>query len=369
MARRATILDEIWNTGDPVLMIDAGDLFGRRKRIEREQTRFVCELTSEFGYDAIGLGEADLNYGLDFLREMMDTYQLPFTSANVRLPETGELILPEYLLIERGGVTFGVCSVLDPASNIMSMSAKEEIYQVDDPVETLNEVLPRLRAAGAQTVIVLSHMGDAGTEALLADVDGVDICLVGHSRRPYRTERILNDAALICSSFEGRYIGRLDGQFDPASGDMKAFALEVYELNDSVADDPVMLERVEAFKVRHLPADPGFRGRVLPDRPRVPQVPPGRRGPAARQRPQRRLQHPGAQGPDRRAGMPGLPHDRLRLHRRLRRQAAGQPPARRAVRGLPRLRHAAQPRRQVEAGGAQRVRDLPRPGEQPGLRL
>ncbi len=250
MARRATILDEIWNTGDPVLMIDAGDLFGRRKRIEREQTRFVCELTSEFGYDAIGLGEADLNYGLDFLREMMDTYQLPFTSANVRLPETGELILPEYLLIERGGVTFGVCSVLDPASNIMSMSAKEEIYQVDDPVETLNEVLPRLRAAGAQTVIVLSHMGDAGTEALLADVDGVDICLVGHSRRPYRTERILNDAALICSSFEGRYIGRLDGQFDPASGDMKAFALEVYELNDSVADDPVMLERVEAFKVR-----------------------------------------------------------------------------------------------------------------------
>ncbi|MBC8424176.1 hypothetical protein H8E07_08645 [bacterium] len=251
MARRATLLDGIWNDGDPVLMIDAGDLFGRRKRADREQTRFVCELTSEFGYDAIGLGEADLNYGLDFLREMIDTYQLPFTSANVRLPDSGELLLPEYLLIERGGITFGVCSVLDPESQIMSMAAKEEIYQVEDAAETLNALIPRLRDAGAQTIVVLAHMGDAGTEALLGEVEGVDICLAGHSRRPYRSERIVNDAALICSSFEGRYLGRLDGQFERGSGDLKAFAIEVTELNESVADDPVMLERVEAFKV-HL---------------------------------------------------------------------------------------------------------------------
>jgi len=232
-------------------MIDAGDLFGRRKRADREQTRFICEVTSEFGYDAIGLGEADLNYGLDFLREMIETYQLPFTCANVRLPDTGELILPEYLLIERGGITFGVCSVMDPESQIMSMAAKEELYQVDDPTETLNTLIPRLRDAGAQTIVLLAHMGDAGSEALLGDVEGVDICLVGHSRRPYRTERIVNDAALICSSFEGRYLGRLDGQFERGSGDLKAFAIEVTELNESVADDPVMLERVEAFKV-HL---------------------------------------------------------------------------------------------------------------------
>jgi hypothetical protein len=251
VARRATVLDKIWSAGDPVLMLDAGDLFGRRKRTEREQTRFVCEVTSEFGYDAIGLGETDLNYGLDFLHEMIETYHLPFTSANVRLPDTGELILPEYLLIERGGITFGVCAVLDPESNIMSMSARDEVYQIDDPASTLNALIPRMKEAGAQTIVLLSHMGDAGAEALLADVSDIDICLVGHSRRPYRSERIIHQAAFICSSFEGRYLGRMNAHFDGHNGDLKAFDIEVTELNESIADDPVMLERVEAFKV-HL---------------------------------------------------------------------------------------------------------------------
>ncbi|MBU0743134.1 hypothetical protein KKG45_13345 [bacterium] len=251
MARRATVLDKIWNQGNPVLMIDAGDLFGRRARIDREQTRFLCELTSEFGCDAIGLGETDLNYGIGFLREMIDTYQLPFTSANVRLPDDGELILPEYLLIERGGVTFGVCSVLDPEQQIMTMSAKEEVYQVDDPTQSLEGLVPRMREAGAQSIVLLSHLGDTGTEAILTAVPGIDICLVGHSRRPYRTERIFQQAAFLCSSFEGRYIGCMNGHFERASGGLKAFEVEVTELNDSIADDPVMLERVEAFKV-HL---------------------------------------------------------------------------------------------------------------------
>lgn len=251
MARRATILDQVWSEGKPVLMIDAGDLFGTRSRIERETTRYLCQWTSEFGYDAIGLGEADLNFGLPFLREMIDTYHLPFTSANVRDPESGELLLPEYLLIERGGITFGVVSVLDPEIRIMTMSAKEDSFRIDDPGVTLRDVIPRMKQAGAETIVLLSHLGDQGAETLLSEVPGVDICLVGHSRRPYRTERIVHQAALIASSYEGRYIGRLNGHFEPGTGDLKAFDITVTEINDKVADDPVMLERVNAFK-QHL---------------------------------------------------------------------------------------------------------------------
>ena len=251
MARRATILDQAWNEGKPVLMLDGGDLFGRRSRVDREQTRYLCRWTSEFGYDAIALGEFDLNYGVAFLREMIETYQLPFTNANVRDPESGELLLPEFLLIERGGITFGVVSVMDPEVPVITTSAQEESFQIDDPVEALQGALPRMREAGAQTIVLLSHMGDSGSEALLAEVPGVDICLVGHTRRPYRSERILHQAALIAASYEGRYMGRLNGFFEKGSGDLKAFDILVTELNDKVASDPVMMERVDAFK-RHL---------------------------------------------------------------------------------------------------------------------
>lgn len=249
MARRAAYLDEVWNTGRPVLSLDAGGMFGKRTRMEREQTRFLCEVCSEFGLDAIGLGMTDLNYGVDFLREMMDTYGLPFTSANTRLAESGELLLPEYLLIERGGVTFGVAAVMDPDVPINTMAAKEVPLQVDDPVATLRRVLPRMREAGAQTVIVIAHLGDRKAEQLIHDVRGIDICLAGNSRRPYRTERIVDDTAFIAASYEGRYIGRLDVDVHPETGKLQAFQVAVTELGEDYPDDPVMLERVEAFKV------------------------------------------------------------------------------------------------------------------------
>ncbi len=243
------ILDEIWNTGKPVLMLDGGDMFGPRTRMEREQTRFLCEVHSEFGYDAIALGEKDLNYGIDYLREMIDTYSLPFTSANVR-NEAGELILPEYLMVDRAGFTFGICSVMDPQQRITTMSAKDEIYTIGDPVETLRELIPRMRAEGAQNVIVLAHVGDTKVEQLLRDVKGIDVCLVGHSRRPYRTERVVDRTCLIGSSFEGRNVGRMDVDL-ATDGHLKAFDVTVTELGETMADDPVMLQRVNDFKV-HL---------------------------------------------------------------------------------------------------------------------
>jgi cytochrome c554/c'-like protein len=239
-------LDEIWSDGRPVLMIDAGDMFGQRTRVEREQTRFLCEVHSEFGYDAIGLGERDLNYGVEYLREMIDQYGLPFTNANVR-DSSGELVLPEYLMIERAGLKIGICSVLDPQQRIITMSAKDEEFTVADPVGALREVLPRMRKAGAQSVIVIAHVGDQKAEQLLRDVTGIDICLVGHSRRPFRSERMVDRTALISSSFEGRYLGRMDVDFD-SEGSMKAFDVTILELGEEIADDSVMLDRVNKFK-------------------------------------------------------------------------------------------------------------------------
>lgn len=251
MARRAAYLDEVWSTGESILVLDAGDLFGQRTRIDREQTRFLCEVCSEFGPDAIGLGEKDLNYGVDFLREMRDTYGLPFTSCNVSIEATTDLVVEEFLIVERGGTTFGITSVLDPNQAISTMSAREEVFTIADPVAALRKTLPRMRKAGAQAIVLIAHLGDAQSEQLLRDVTGIDVCLVGHTRRSYTTERLINDTALIAASFEGRNVGKMKGDFENGTGKLKAFQVEVTELGEGRPDDAVMLERVESFKL-HL---------------------------------------------------------------------------------------------------------------------
>lgn len=258
MARRATLLDSVLNEGAPVLLVDAGGLFGPRNKLEREQTRFLCEVTASFGYDAIGLGQADLNYGLGFLREMMDTYHLPFTNANVRDKATGQLILPRWLIVQKDGVKFGIVSVLDPAEPFITMTAQDESYQIDDPAATLRTLIPELRKE-AQTIVLLSDLDIPRTESLLKDVSGVDIAVVGHTHQALPGDRVVGKTALLAAGFEGRTIGRFDGQFDH-DGVLQGFHIKLIELDDKIADDPVILEKLNQFKQKQEAARLSLRG-------------------------------------------------------------------------------------------------------------
>jgi hypothetical protein len=239
-------LDSVAEEGRTTLLVDAGDLFGQRTRSEREQTEFLCSVTGSFGYDAIGLGEMDLNYGLPFLKKMIAEYGLPFTNANVRDPATGELILPEYLIVERAGHRFGLVSVLDPEKRIITMTDADAGFQVADPLATLRELIPQLRRK-VDTVILLSHLGDTGTENIVREVNGIDIAVIGHSYRALRTERAVNHTLLVCAVHEGRYIGRADLTISKSGGEVEGMEVEIVSLDDAIADDPEVAQMVADF--------------------------------------------------------------------------------------------------------------------------
>ncbi len=240
-------MDKVLQENKPLLQVDAGDVFGTRNQNEREQTRFLCEELGTFGLDAIGLGEQDLNYGVDFLREMMTKNSLPFISANARDAKTGELLLPPYRIVERNGIKYGITSVLDPAEQIMTLTGGEGQFKVDDPAATLNELLPKLRKECA-CVVLLSHLGETGTETLLKDLKGVDICVIGHTFRNIETERVINDTAVFSSAYEGRFIGRANLFIEVQTGRVMAIDVGMIDFDDKMPDDPEVVAKIEKFK-------------------------------------------------------------------------------------------------------------------------
>ena len=229
-------------------MVDAGDLFGTRNKNDRHQSEFLAEMTGEMGYDAIGLGERDLNYGLSFLKEMIEKHDLPFINANVRETKTGELILPEYLVVEKNGIKYGLVSVLGTNQRILTMSAEEDAFTVDDPVAVLRELLPRMRKE-ADTILLLSHLGEKPTEELIKEVNGIDMCVMGHTSRSIKAERIINDTAVFSAAFEGRTIGRANLFIDDADGRVMAIDVGITTLGEDMQEDEGMLARVEQYKV------------------------------------------------------------------------------------------------------------------------
>lgn len=239
-------MNEIWDAGIEPLLLDAGDVMGTRSKKEKNQTDFLLEQTASFGYDAIGLGERDLNYGHDYLREVMDRHGLPYTSANVRFADTGEFVVPEYRVIERAGIKFGVFSVMDPGQKIISMSANDREYTVADPLVTARELIPRLRQE-CDTIVLLSHLGDRGTETFVREVQGIDVAVVGHSFRTYNREKIVGDTLLLSAVYDGRVIGRSDVHVNREDGRIMSVQVKITSLEATVPDDPTMLAAVENF--------------------------------------------------------------------------------------------------------------------------
>jgi len=240
-------MDQIWSANVPYLLVDAGDLFGQRSKDERHQTKFLCEVTGDFGYDAIGLGERDFNYGLDFLREMIQKYDLPFTNANVRDAQTGELILPEYIIVARNGIKYGIVSVLDPAMKIITMTSGDPDLTVADPVATLRDLIPRLRQE-AQCIVLLGHMGEQNTEPLLKELGGIDISVTGHTYRSLQSERVLNGTAMFAATYEGRFIGRANLFVEEGTGRVMGIDVAVTSLDDKVDSAPEVQAKVDAYK-------------------------------------------------------------------------------------------------------------------------
>ncbi|WP_113912513.1 5'-nucleotidase C-terminal domain-containing protein [Roseovarius dicentrarchi] len=153
-------------------------------------------------YDAAGLGNHEFNCGLDWLNRTLADATFPLTCANVvtqsRSASPGNF-LPPYLLLHRKlrgddgqmhDLTLGVIGLVPPQIAIWDEAHLSGRLYAQDMVETARAIVPRVRAAGADLVLLLAHTGiDTGAPRPMAEnaalalaaLPGVDAIMAGHS--------------------------------------------------------------------------------------------------------------------------------------------------------------------------------------------
>ena len=115
------------------------------------------------GYDAAALGNHEYNYGLDTLRAFEDQCDHPLLSANSVDWDTGQPIFTPYVLktivpAERP-VTVGILGLVTPGVAIWDATNVEGKVRFPGIVEQAKVMVPRMKAAGADIVVVSCHSG------------------------------------------------------------------------------------------------------------------------------------------------------------------------------------------------------------------
>ncbi|MEV8373292.1 5'-nucleotidase C-terminal domain-containing protein [Kribbella sp. NPDC056861] len=193
---------------DP-LLIDAGDTiqgtplayyFAKIQPITGGHRHPMAAAMNEIGYDAAALGNHEFNYGLDILRKFQSQLHFPLLGANAQDWTTGLPVFPPYVLKKvqvhgQGQITVGILGLTNPGIAIWDKANVENKVKFGGIVELAKEWVPKVRAAGADIVIVSAHSGmdlsssygDAlpvpeNASVLMAEtVPGIDAVLVGHA--------------------------------------------------------------------------------------------------------------------------------------------------------------------------------------------
>lgn len=156
-------------------------------------------------YDAANVGNHEFNYGLPFLNRALDNAGFPYVNANIVVddgsgkPEGMKNAFTPYVMLERNFVdeagrsvklNVGVIGFVPPQVMLWDKQNLQGKVVALDIVETARELIPRIKTAGADLVVVIAHSGfergetvrfAENTVARLAEIPAVDAILFGHS--------------------------------------------------------------------------------------------------------------------------------------------------------------------------------------------
>jgi 2',3'-cyclic-nucleotide 2'-phosphodiesterase (5'-nucleotidase family) len=234
-------------TNPNVLLLDGGDtLFSDRPLTRRSEGALIIEAMNLMGYDAMVLGEGDLQLGVGPLQERISEAEFAILSANVRLAGEEELLVEPFTIIQVGDYRVG----------ILGLTAAPEMvpdgFAVDDPFQAARRTLPAV-IERADLVIILSHLG--WTENVrLADLSPQVDLIVGGGRQPLgqqphqaeATGARLTQAERPTTGHAGRYVGLWDLVLE-SDGTATFTHWHLIPLLPAYRDDPAVAELVKRY--------------------------------------------------------------------------------------------------------------------------
>lgn len=240
------------------LLVDIGDVYQGTAAGLDSKGKVMVELFNRVGYDAWALGNHDFDWGRETLEGALAHSASPVLTGNLELDgrRPGSLegawkrVVP-WTLREVGGFRIALIGLVTPG--LPYWLAPETLGGVapTSPLESLRASVAEAKAAKANAIVVMGHMGwrfeddfANPVRELLREVKEVDVFLAGHTHQD-QPSWTLNGALCSQAGYYGIQCGRVDLAFDADKGrlvDKRAFTVL---MDDRFELDPAVIESAE----------------------------------------------------------------------------------------------------------------------------
>lgn len=167
--------------------------------------RYILDIMKSVGYDAVGLGNHEFDFGVPHLLEVMEECGLPVVCANLRPLNSNKPFYAPYIVRKYGQRSIAFIGIVTPESLISESYAfydkqGNRLYSLteDSLVELVQETVDEVRASGVDYVVLLSHLGERSiknymnSHELIKKTHGIDVVLDGHSHSQVPCDTIMS---------------------------------------------------------------------------------------------------------------------------------------------------------------------------------
>ena len=187
-----------------------------------------------------------------------------FLAANVRDTATGKTLFPAYGVKDFLGTKVAFIGMtLEGTPTIVSPAGVAGLSFADE-ADTVNALIPRLRAEGIRSIVVLIHEGGAASSGLVGcpSITGpivdivnrldaeVDLVISGHTHQAYNCMLAKRDGSLVRVTSSGQYarnLGDIDLTINTITKDVVATAATILTTGTTTAEDSALADLVAHY--------------------------------------------------------------------------------------------------------------------------
>jgi 5'-nucleotidase len=272
----ATLVKELREGHKNSVFVAAGDLIGASPFLSAMfHDEPTIESLSMMGLEIASVGNHEFDEGKDELLRMQNggchpidkclgPHPFPgakfhYLAASTLLKDSGKTLFPPYEIKSYDGMPVAFIGLtLKSTSEIISPASSAGL-EFRDEAETVNALVPELKAKGVEAIVVLIHEGGQptgdynecpGISGPIVDIvkkfdRAVDIVISGHTHQAY----VCNiDGRLVTSGDKyGTLVTAIDVKLDPATRDVVSAKADNVIVRTAIPDDPAQTALLESY--------------------------------------------------------------------------------------------------------------------------
>ncbi|SNX53306.1 5'-nucleotidase C-terminal domain-containing protein [Thermoanaerobacterium sp. RBIITD] len=276
LAKVATYVNQVRSQNPNVVLADNGDtiqgtpLSYYYDKIDTTTEYPMAKAMGAMKYDTWTLGNHEYNYGFDVLNRVIKNMQkenIHVLSANTYKDDGTNFVEPYYIktiTTPQGDVKVGILGLTTKTIPSWEDKAHYAGLNFNDLVEEANKWVPKVRAAGADIVVVAMHSGEESAsdtipenqvKAVATGVNGIDAIIAGHTHAVIQQDTYKNPAGQNVIVTEpgkwGQYVSQIDFNISKDSNGKWVIdnkTSKAVKMDDSIQADPTIMQLAESYQ-------------------------------------------------------------------------------------------------------------------------